>query len=153
MIDWFETHKPAASQWWHLLLASMMWSAVGLALLVFGARWLVQAEPPHLVPLIAAAVVAGVAKSRLMLDRVARRLVERILTRGEGRCIGGFLSLRTWLLVAVMVGGGSLLRGGSWSRTVVGLVYVAVGTALVLGARKLWRAWYQRHVSTRTRRP
>ena len=153
MRNWLEAHKPAASPWWHLLLASMMWSAVGLALLVFGARWLVQAEVPHVMPLIAAAVVAGVAKSRLMLDRVARRLVERILTRGEGRCIGGFLSLRSWLLVAVMAGGGGLLRSGLWSRTVVGLVYVAVGTALVLGSRKLWQAWYRQHLSTRARRP
>ena len=75
-----------------------------------------------------------------MLRRSAQRIIARIKSRGDGRCIGGFLSWRTWLLVALMVIGGRVLRRGLLPEAVVGLIYVLVGTALLLAAAQLWNA-------------
>ena len=140
MTDWAERHKPAAAVATHLMLAWLMWALVGAALFVFGARWVWEAAPTA-GPLIAAgAVVIGAAKSRLVLDRAARGIVERIRARGDGRCLGGFLSLRTWALVVFMMTAGRLLRG-TLARGIVGPLYVAVGTALCISSRLSWRAW------------
>jgi hypothetical protein len=138
---WLESRKPAASVRVHLLLAALMWSAVGVALLVVGAIW--GWRVPHAAArwLLAAAVAAGVVKSRLILDRAARRIAARIESRGDGRCVGGFLSPASWLLVAAMAGTGRLLRSGLLSHHLVGLLYTAVGAALLISSRLLWRRW------------
>jgi len=120
--------------------AWMMWFAVGSALVGFGARWLWSAAPVVAPWVAAGAVVAGSVKSRVVLDRAARRVVDRIRSRGDGRCLGGFLSLRTWGLVILMIAAGRLLRG-SLAHGIVGPLYVAVGTALCLSSRITWCAW------------
>jgi hypothetical protein len=90
-----------------------------------------------------AAALAGALKARFVLKRAAERIVRRIQARGDGRCLGGFVSVRSWLLVAGMMGAGYLLRHGLLPHNVVGLIYVAVGTALLLASAVIWRAWYQ----------
>ena len=117
-----------------------MWLVVGAALAGFGAIWLWQAAPVKAPWFAAAAIALGAVKSRFVLDNAARRVVERIKTRGDGRCLGGFLSLRTWGLVILMMVAGRLVRG-SLARGIVGPLYIAVGTALCLASRISWRAW------------
>lgn len=142
MTQWTESHKPAAAVSTHLMLAWLMWASVGMALAGFGARWSWWAHPTAAPWILACAVAVGVAKSQLVLDRAARRIVDRIRTRGEGRCLGGFLSLRTWGLVVLMMAAGRLLRG-TLARGIVGPLYVALGTALCLSSRLSWRAWHE----------
>jgi hypothetical protein len=141
MRTWLEAHKPAASRRTHLLLAACMWSVVGVLLLFFGARWAMEYHWGVLLLLIA--VVAGTLKSRMILDRTARRIVDRIRSQDDRRCIGGFLSLRSWFLVAVMMASGRLLRASPVSHAFVGVLYAAIGTALMFSSRRLWSSWRQ----------
>jgi hypothetical protein len=140
-MGWLERHKPAAPAAVHLVLAGLMWSVVGVALAVVGGRWL-WLSPLEAAPwLAAAAVLIGVVKARFVLDAAARRIVDRIRARGDGRCVGGFLSLQSWLLVAIMVIAGRLLRGSDVARGILGALYLAVGIGLLLSSRIAWRAW------------
>jgi len=138
---WVEKYKPAAAVRAHLLLAGLMWTVVGAALVGVGGRWLWHLPTPTAPWLAALAVVIGAFKARFVLDRAARTIADRIRERGDGRCLGGFLSVRSWALVAVMVAGGRLLRGSHVGRGLLGVLYVAVGTALLLSSRVAWRAW------------
>ena len=140
MTNWAEIHKPAARVPTQLVMAWMMWFVVGSALTGFGAMWLWEAAPNRAPWFAAAAIALGVVKSRFVLDTAARRVVERIETRGDGRCLGGFLSLRTWGLVLLMMVAGRLVRG-SLARGIVGPLYITVGIALCLASRISWRAW------------
>jgi len=140
LTHWAESHKPAAAVPTQLMLAWLMWAMVGSALVGFGARWLWGAAPVVAPWLAAGAVAVGAVKSRLVLDAAARRIVARICARGDGRCLGGFLSLRTWGLVFLMTVAGSLLRG-TLARGIVGPLYITVGTALCLSSRLFWHAW------------
>ncbi len=138
---WIDRLKPAAPARTHLLLAALMWSAVGGTLGVVGARWAFEVCTTATVWLVTAAVAVGWLKARFALEPAARRIIARIRARGDGRCIGGFLSVPTWSLVAFMAVGGRLLRGGVLSSHLVGLLYVVVGTALLVASRLMWRAW------------
>jgi hypothetical protein len=142
LANWAERHKPTAAASTHLMLAWMMWVVVGSAMVGFGSWWLWSAAP-GVAPWIAiGAALAGAVKSRLVLDGAARRVVDRIRSRGDGRCLGGFLSLQTWGLVVSMMVVGRVLRG-SLAHGIVGPLYIAVGTALCLSSRITWRAWRQ----------
>jgi len=138
---WFESLKPAASARVHLLLAALMWSTVGGVLLVLGVLWALDVRTPLTVLLLVACGAGGFLKAHYVLEPVARRTVERIEVRGDGRCVGGFLSPQSWAMVVAMMVIGRLLRGGVLSSHLVGLLYVLVGTALVLASRVLWGAW------------
>jgi hypothetical protein len=143
--NWIHAYKPAASRRTHLLLASLLWSVVGTLLLFFGVWWMFRGHSRYAPGLVVVAVGLGVVKARFVLIRAAGRIINRIRIRGDGRCVGGFLSIRTWLLVVVMASAGRWLRSGPIPHLVVGFVYAAVGTALLLASRPIWRAWHHEH--------
>jgi len=139
--DWLATYKPAASARVHLLLAATLWTVVGAALAFFGGRWALVLESTWVWVCLGFAAVVGLAKGRFVLHKTADRIIRRIVSRGDGRCVGGFLSPKTWLVVLCMMAAGRLLRTGLVPRVTVGMVYVAVGVALLLGSGPLWVAW------------
>jgi hypothetical protein len=143
MRQWLDSIKPAAPQRIHLLLAAIMWTAVGAMLALFGLRWLLHGDHPLLVWLIIAAIVLGALKAIFVLRHAAARVINRIQMRGDHRCIGGFFSWRTWIAVAVMMGAGWLLRHAGLPPSVLGVIYLAIGAALLIAACLLWRAWWR----------
>ena len=146
--DWLQAYKPAASRRRHLFFASLLWPSVGGTLLIFGVRWTLQAKPPFVGLLIAVALAGGGLKAWFALDRAARRVIDRIVQRGDGQCIGGFFSWRTWLLVILMAVSGRLLRSLPLPLALMGLLYTAVGTALILASRNIWWAWHRAGTET-----
>ena len=134
--------KPAAPARVHLLVAAVIWTVVGGLLAFFGVRWVLTGQLALAVVLLVVATVAGVLKARFALEKAAGRNIERIRARGDGRCLGGFVSWKTWLLIAAMAVGGRLLRGSALPREAVGFIYTAVGVALLTASRRVWRAWH-----------
>jgi hypothetical protein len=89
-------------------------------------------------------VAIGLVKARFILIRYANKAVVRIRTRGHA-CFFGFFAPSSWLFIIVMMGGGLLLRRSAlvdywWGPTFLGILYVAVGTALAIADAIFWRA-------------
>lgn len=127
----------------HLMLAALTWTIVGAGLLFFGVRWVLPIGMPWLAVLITVALIIGLLKARFALSRAADRVITRILVRGNDRCLGGFFSWKTWLMVALMITTGRLIRASGISMVIVGVVYAAVGIGLVYGARHFWLSWHR----------
>jgi hypothetical protein len=138
---WKVKYKPAVPAKTHLLLAAGAWTVVGSVLIILGIYW-VHAAGSNVSYLVLAAAI-GYAKSLYVLDKTARRAADRIIERGDGRCIGGFFSYKSWLLVIIMAGAGRTLRSGIMSRLLLGFIYVAVGSALILSSRIFWQAYFK----------
>lgn len=134
-----ERFKPRASRRAQLVMAAVMWSAVGLGLSIAGAIWLVRSESPWMIILIVLAVGLGLAKGFFILRRTADRIATRILERGDHRCAGGFLSWKTWLFVLGMIGLGQILRRSGLPLPWLGTIYLAVGVALGGSSLFFWR--------------
>ncbi len=138
--DTLERWKPAASARTHLLLAASMWCTVGTLLAAAGLHWCLGTHAATAAFLVALGLVLGALKGRFVLARTARHNAGRLVARGDGRCVGGFLGWKGWLLVPLMMGLGIALRRSPLPRPVLGVVYVAIGAALLTGSRPLWRA-------------
>lgn len=138
---WTQRYKPAASARTHALVAACLWTAVGGSLLLVGIAWSRAGGRPRVVLILGLAAVVGLLKGRFVLGKTAQRILDRIARRGEGRCLGGFISWQTWLMVIGMMILGRLLRAGLLPRTLVAFVYEAVGVALLIGAISLWRGY------------
>jgi hypothetical protein len=120
----------------HLLLSAVLWTAVGMWLLVRGGLWLRSADALWL---IIPALLLGSAKSLLILDRTAEKGIQRILRFNGTACVGAVYSIRTWLLVMAMMAMGYLLRHSGTPKPVLGALYITIGWALVLSSRHAWR--------------
>lgn len=129
-----------------LVAGALMWLIGSSILLVRGAAY-IQGRSWHAWAL-AAGLALGVIKSRYMLEGVAERAVERIRARGRA-WLPGFFSLRSWGLVALMMGGGIVLRRltiapDQIGAGILGAVYIGVGAALLLADRVFWHAVFGR---------
>jgi hypothetical protein len=136
--NWFKDRTPRSSALTNLFLAGLMWSAVGTFLLLRGGVNLNGSD--YLVYLIFW-VTIGILKGRLILDRTAARIRDRILERGNGRCVGGFLALKSWGLILAMILFGRLLRISPLPSNFVWGVYAAIGSGLLFSSRTFWTRW------------
>ena len=135
-----------------LVAAALLWLVGTSILLIRGIFYIIAPDEYErfgygiaLIALVAVAI--GLVKARLILIRYARKAVRRIHTRGHA-CFFGFFAPSSWLFILVMMGGGMLLRRtplvDSWGgRTFLGILYVAVGTALAIADVVFWRAVFR----------
>jgi hypothetical protein len=131
-------YKPGVSIRTHLFLAALIWSVVGFFLLTNG---FVLISLHDRLWYAVAGLILGTAKTFFILDRVARKNIKRIKEFEDKVCIGSVYSWKTWILVAGMIVLGRFLRTTVLPGEVIGLVYTAVGWALMLASRLLWLAW------------
>jgi len=131
-------YKPGVSIRTHLFLAALIWSVVGFFLLANG--FVLVSLQNHLWYAVAG-LTLGTAKTFFVLDRVARKNIKRIKEFEDKVCIGSVYSWKTWVLVAGMIVLGRFLRTTVLPGEVVGLIYTAVGWALMLASRLMWQTW------------
>ena len=134
--------SPTASIRVQLFAAALMWLVGSSILLVRGSAYLDNLS--WYLWILAAALLLGLAKAHLMLFQIANGAIRRIKDRGPAHFFG-FFSLRSWLLVAVMMGGGIVLReaipqSSAIGTSILGVVYLAVGTALLVADYIFWKA-------------
>ncbi|MDF1615154.1 hypothetical protein [Desulfurivibrio dismutans] len=132
--------KPGASVQAHLLLAAVLWSFIGVYLLIRGV--LLYGDGAYWPPLVALA--AGALKAYFMLIPSARKNIVRILALQENTCLGAVYSFKMWALVVVMMVAGRVLRGFGLPEFWVALIYLAVGLSLLLASGLFWRQWSRR---------
>jgi len=124
----------------------MMWGLVGTGLLIFGLNALFGrslsvlndgSSNPGLIEGIglALALTVGFIKGNFVLKKLALKYMSRIHSLPEQSPFYMTFGPKNWILVAGMIMLGKVVRSVGASSFVIGVVYVAVGFALVLGAR------------------
>ncbi|MEA3547135.1 MAG: hypothetical protein U9R66_05670 [Thermodesulfobacteriota bacterium] len=135
-------YKPGVTVRTHYFLAAMIWSLVGLGLLARGFLFLHQSGQ-YAVLLVA--LVLGTLKAVFVLQRSAGKNIERI-GQFQGRiCFGAVFSFKAWSLVLLMVLFGRWLRSSGCPPVYIGLLYAAVGWALLFSSRVIWLEWRRCH--------
>ena len=128
-----------------LYSAALLWFVGAAILLVRGVLFL---HDRWAAALVAVALLIGIAKERYILNNYARKAVKRIHARGRAFYLG-FFSIKSWIFIAVMMGGGIALRHSilastsdaiPWGRDALAVLYVAVGTGLAYADRIYWAA-------------
>jgi hypothetical protein len=136
-MKWLAHLKPGVSIRTHLISAALMWSLIGIYLMIRGGILLGVEHAFYAL----AAIIIGTVKAFLVLDRAVGKNIARILAFEDGTCIGGIYSLKMWGMVVCMMVGGRLLRHSGLSPMLLGIFYIAVGWGLFFSSRLLWRQW------------
>ena len=131
--------KPGVPRKAHLFLAALLWTFVGIGLMIRGTLWVAGGQNILFLPL---AFVIGSLKSLFILDKSAKKSIDRIQNLTDGSCLGAVYSYKTWLLVLAMMGMGYIIRHSSIPLSTIGFIYVLIGWALLFSSRHGWKAWY-----------
>jgi hypothetical protein len=133
--------KPGAPVNVHLFTGALVWSIVGIFLMSNGYLLIsLAARRWFVIP----ALAVGTVKSFFLLDRVARKNIDRILNFEDGTCIGSVYSYKSWILVVAMIVLGRFLRASVLPGEYVGALYLAVGWGLFFSSRLMWQARLRR---------
>lgn len=126
--------------------------AAGLFLIIRGILFVPQFDL-HSCLKIAAAIPIGYLKSRLTFYKIIDNNMTRIkelAPEKEKICIFAFQAFQSYLLVLIMISLGMILRLSSIDRLILGIIYVAIGFALLNASLKYFKASSQfRHSAGR----
>ena len=140
MLKGLSRFKPGVNRQTHLFMSAVLWTGIGLLLLAKGVFRLSQLTDWQASIVVLAGLI-GSFKAYFILDKAARRGIDRILTFKEGTCLGAVYSVKTWILVLCMMGMGVILRNSSLPVYLLCFLYITIGWALLLSSRLAWRAW------------
>jgi len=118
------------------LIAGLVWSIVGLVLIIVAARWL-WASDQHVRVELLLGLIAGWFVYSLGFAGLVRKNLDRIrqLAPEKDRiCVFAFQHWRSYLIVIIMIMLGYALRHLPVDRIYIALVYLAVGVGLTLAS-------------------
>ncbi len=139
---WIHRAKPAVPQRWLLLLAGIMWSGVGVLLSTFAATWLVKDFTILSILIAVAGIGISIAANRFMFSNLARKNIQRIQASVEKPCLFSFQAWTGYLIIAVMMTTGILLRNSSIPKPWLAVVYLSIGGALFQASIHYYRNFF-----------
>ncbi len=135
--------NPALPKKWLLVLSGVMWTGVGIMLLRYALSWLTQSASLLNLLLGLLGLMIAVAAYRFEFSKLAGKNIGRILSLPERACLFAFQNWRGYLIIAVMITGGILLRSSALPKPYLAVAYAAIGGALLLASF----GYYQRFFS------
>lgn len=124
-----------------VIIVGAIWFLVGLFLSVRGINWLLQlGMSMKLIIFLSVAVAIGLLKGRFILQKVALKYFKRSFDIQYSKIdifIGWakVLGIKGSILIGLMIGMGILLRHSSIDRPILGIIYLAVGIALLYASK------------------
>jgi hypothetical protein len=135
--------NPRVPKKWLLIIAGVMWSGVSILLLSYAITWLTH--PFSLINLVFGLLGLGisVAANAYQFSKLARKNINRILQLNDKACVFSFQAWKGYLIIAVMVTGGILLRGSVIPKPYLAIVYAAIGGALLQASINYYVRFFQ----------
>ncbi len=134
--------KPGVERHYLLALAGGMWLGVGVVLLAFSYSWLHSLPVSWVAFLGGSGIVAALIISRFGFLKIVDKNVKRILPMEGKRCVFAFMSWKSYLLVAVMVGMGITIRRSAFPKSYLSVLYTGIGLALILSSLRYWKVFF-----------
>jgi hypothetical protein len=134
-------NAPVAKRKTLVLLAGIVWSAVGTGLMVAAAYWVLPYHSVEL-PWIIAGCIAGVIIFRFGFSRLVKVNITRIFAQAPGKdrvCLFAFQNTRSYIIVIVMMAMGYTLRHLPISKMYIMPIYAAIGLAMLLSSLIYYR--------------
>jgi hypothetical protein len=137
--------KPGVPKSTLLLIAGIMWIGIGLMLDSLSYSWLRLETQAHVLIAVAIGLVCALFIHHFGFLRIVDRNLARILPMKGKRCVFSFMPWKSYILIAVMIATGLVLRHSSIPKLYLAVLYIGIGTALILSSvrylRYLMKAW------------
>jgi hypothetical protein len=131
--------KPAVNKEVLLFLAGFMWFGVGTMLLFLSFSWLKTFQVHGSFAYCAIGVAVALLVHHFGFLKIVDKNLGRILPMEGTRCIFSFMTWKSYIMVAVMIAMGTLLRHSPIPKTYLSILYIGIGLALILSSIRYLR--------------
>jgi len=137
-----ERYKPAVNKNFLLFLAGFMWIAVGIMLNSFACRWLIAYGKGQAFIFAATGLACSLVIHHYGFLRIVDKNLGRISKMEGKRCAFSFMTWKSYLIVAIMVSMGIMLRHSAIPKQYLSVLYTGIGMALILSSIRYFRNLY-----------
>ena len=116
-----------------------MWFGVGAMLLVVSFSWLHAFHVHGSFLFGGIGVAVALAVHHFGFLKIVDKNLGRILPMEGTKCVFSFMTWKSYIMVAVMIAMGTLLRHSSIPKPYLAVVYIGIGLALVLSSVRYLR--------------
>ena len=131
--------KPAVNKEVLLFLAGFLWFGVGTMLLFLSFSWLKAFQVHGSFLFAGIGVVVALVVHHFGFLKIVDKNLGRILPMEGTQCIFSFMSWKSYIIVAVMVTVGQLLRHSPIPKPYLSMLYIGIGLALLLSSVRYLR--------------
>ncbi|MFH0729563.1 MAG: hypothetical protein V2B19_24890 [Pseudomonadota bacterium] len=133
--------KPAVTSRLLLFLAGLVWIFVGATLLFFAFTWLSRASNTDVQLFTITGVILALLVHHLGFLKIADKNLQRILLMQGKSCLFAFIPWKSYLIIAVMIVMGAILRHSTIPKHYLAVLYIGIGFALVLSSVRYLRVF------------
>lgn len=134
-----EKWKPGVPKSTLLLIAGIIWLAIGVMMDGLAYSWLRTGNLHQALWVSAFGFIFALFIHHFGFLRLVDRNLGRILPMKGRRCVFSFMPWKSYFLVVVMIFLGSLLRHSTLPKIYLAILYLAIGTALILSSVRYLR--------------
>ncbi len=134
-----EKWKPGVPKHWLLLLAGLLWVGAGCMLDYLAWSWLKTETAGKAVLLGALGFSGAMAIHHFGFLRIVDKNLARILPMQGKRCVFSFMPWKSYVLIVGMSLLGATLRHSPLPKPYLAVLYIAIGTALILSSIRYFR--------------
>ena len=132
--------KPAVNKEILLFLAGFMWFGVGTMLLWLSFLWLKAFQVDGSFLFCTVGIALAMIVHHFGFLKIVDKNLGRILPMEGTRCIFSFMTWKSYIIVAVMIAMGTLLRHSPIPKPYLSILYIGMGLALILSSVRYLRA-------------
>lgn len=131
--------KPDVPKCWMFAVCGVLWSVVGLSMCFAAMNWLRAEGFARGVGLQMAGLVVAATALQWSFGGIARKNIRRLRQLSDRGCFFAFQAWKSYLIIAVMVVLGIVLRHSPIPRAALAIVYTGIGGALFLASFHYYR--------------
>jgi len=128
--------KPFVDKHYLILLSGIMWIGVGILLNSFAIYWLSNYNGSYTWLIVCSGLGVSVFKHYFVLARFAQKNINRIEANGDKQWLFSFMTIKSLIMIIIMMGTGITLRHSSIPKQYLSVLYIAIGGALILSSIK-----------------
>jgi uncharacterized membrane protein HdeD (DUF308 family) len=134
---------PAVTNTVLLFIAGLVWACVGTMLLFLAFTWLSAASRPAFYLFGGAGVIFAIMVHHFGFLKIVDKNLDRILPMDEKQCLFAFIPWKSYLMIALMITMGAILRHSSIPKPYLAILYTTIGLALILSSVRYIRTFFQ----------
>lgn len=131
--------KPAVEKSALIFLSFFVWVVVGTVLLLLAYSWLKASQVNSSFLFVAVGVGAALVIHHFGFLKIVDKNLGRILPMEGKKCAFSFMTWKSYIILAVMVTMGTLLRHSAIPKTYLSILYIGIGLSLVLSSIRYLR--------------
>ena len=112
---------------------------VGIMLLFLAFSWLSTASNLNTYLPASAGVILALIVHHFGFLKIADKNLKRILLMNEKKCLFAFIPWKSYIIIAVMIMMGAVLRHSSIPKQYLAILYIGIGLALILSSVRYMR--------------